>query len=174
MELYCKRLGLSFTAPPCENKPLPKPKQIFVQSQVKNQTDNIWTRRASEKKAHEEKVHEEKVHEEKAPKSSDTGWKTVAKKSTRVKSSRTKSSSSKKSTRVKSSSSKKSRRKDVLCNSVGTGKPCRHGTNCRFQHVHECHTRGQVVLRVPGRLASQAMKHAISTGMKNFRVEIIN
>ncbi|MCP3682146.1 MAG: zinc finger CCCH domain-containing protein [bacterium] len=64
---------------------------------------------------------------------------------------------------------KKTKKKErPLCRYVSTGKTCPHGKNCRFRHNND-----PIVIRVPASLALQAMQHAIKSGIKNFKIEIV-
>ena len=63
-------------------------------------------------------------------------------------------------------------RKKVLCDSVGTGRSCRHGRKCRFRHVDARRLGGQLVFRVPQDMAVPTMQHAVARGLKNFKIEV--
>ena len=64
-------------------------------------------------------------------------------------------------------------RKKELCESVGTGRSCRHGHNCRFQHVDAKYLGGQLVFRVSQDMAMPTMQRAVARGLKNFRIEVV-
>ena len=64
--------------------------------------------------------------------------------------------------------------KDAFCESVGTGRSCRHGHKCRFQHVEESvDEKGQVILKVPKAMAIKAMQSAMKRGLKNVKVVVV-
>lgn len=166
MKNYCQRLNIPFkpVAKPVAISPVipPTPITIVPRKPVTKPIVNIWEKRSSERK--EVGVETPKVVEKE--------WTDVKRSSrSRPSSSGSKSSRSRpSSSRSKSSSGSK---KKALCNSIGTGKPCRHGAKCRFQHLREAREDGQVVIRVPNHLATAAMKHVVSIGLKNFRIEVI-
>ena len=168
MQCYCGRLGLKYTQKPVVKKPVAKPKVIPMprlshRLSIPVTTTNVWTKRAAQRETMKPKVVKPKV-----VKTEETGWTKVKRRKSERKSER-KTTSSSKSRKPRPSS----KRKDVICSSVGTGKPCRHGKSCRFRHVQEVHSHDQVVLRVPRSLAVQAMQHAVAAGIKNFRVVVV-
>ena len=172
MQSYCGRLGLKYTQKPVV-KPvplvIPMPRlspRLSTRLSTPLTTTNVWAKRAAQRET--PKVVKPKVVK---PKVKEQEW-------TKVKRRRSKSKSERKSERKTTSSKSRKPRpsskcKDVICSSVGTGKPCRHGKSCRFHHVQEVHSHGQVVLRVPHSLAVQAMQHAVASGIKNFRVVVV-
>ena len=158
MKNYCSRLGLKYTAKKSKsvtkplNLPMPRLGGAPIIAITPSVTNNVWKKRS-------------RMVEPKVEPKVDEKWIEVKRTSKTRK-------SSKKSSK-KSVSRPSSKNKVTLCNSVGSGKPCRHGKKCRFQHVHEVHSRDQVVLRVPHSLAVKAMQHAVASGIKNFRVVVV-
>ena len=179
MQCYCCRLGLPMSLPKLSEKKQVVKKQ-FVRKQVVKQAVK-------------------QVVKQVVTKSSESCWNYVAKVEVAkvevakvakvvvvvveplpivddwvVKKKRVRSSSGKKSVKRNSSKlSKKRKTKDAFCESVGTGRPCRHGTKCRFQHVNESVEQGQVILRVPKALAIKAMQSAMKRGLKNVKVVVV-
>jgi hypothetical protein len=170
MQSYCGRLGLEYTAQAkvqAEKPPVAKPRSIPMprlsagRTTVRTSnspTSNVWDKRAVQREV--VKPVEVKTKE---------GWTEVKRSERRTSSSMSRQSRGSSAKKPRSSS----KRKEVICSSVGTGKPCRHGNSCRFRHVEEVRSRDQVVLRVPSSLAVQAMQHAMAAGIKNFRVVVV-
>ena len=172
MQNYCGRVGLEYTE---KKKPVAKPMAIpmprliprlipHLSSSVTPPT-NVWRTRV----AHRTRV-KPKVDVGMTPGvGGGAQW-------TDVKHKREKKSVQRRRTSSRSgggSTRSSSKRKEVICSSVGTGKPCRHGKKCRFRHVDEVHSHDQVVLRVPRGLAVQAMQHAVAAGIKNFKIVVV-
>ena len=174
MQNYCGRIGLKYTA---KKKPVAKPMPMAIPmprliprliphpaSSVTPPT-NVWRTRV----AHRTRV-KPKVDVGMTPGvGGGAQW-------TDVKHKREKKSVQRRRTSSRSgggSTRSSSKRKEVICSSVGTGKPCRHGKKCRFRHVDEVHSHDQVVLRVPRGLAVQAMQHAVAAGIKNFKIVVV-
>jgi len=172
MQCYCCRLGLPMALPKMSQMPkLSVMKKQAIKVVVKKQVVKaVVTRQVMTKSSESCWNHVDEVVEvvevevvEVTPLPIVDNW-TVKKKRVR--------SSGKKSAK-RTSSSKKRKTKDAFCESVGTGRPCRHGAKCRFQHVNESVEKGQVILRVPKALAIKAMQSAMKRGLKNVKVVVV-
>lgn len=175
MECYCCRLGLpiAITKPvvkrPQVTRPVVKRPQVvrpqpFTRPQVVNRP--VITKSAESCWNH---VDVKPIEVMPLPIVVDDNWTAVKKK---PKTTRRRVTSGRKQPPTRKSSGRK--KKDAFCESVGTGKPCRHGQKCRFQHVDESVSeQGQVILRVPKALAIKAMQNAMKRGLKNVKVVVV-
>ena len=172
MDEYCQRLGLEKKKKVVERKVVER--KVVERKVVERK---VVERKVVEKKVVERKVVEKKVLvnpwkvEKKVAKEididqivaeslrpiDDDEWQEVKYKSR-----------SRKSRWGPKKTTPKKERKNILCESVGSGKPCRHGSKCRFKHETD-----RVVLRVPKCLALQAFELALKSGKQNIVVEIV-